>query len=385
MDLKLISAKRLKPFVSILLPDLRGGGAERITVNLVNELVSRGFNVDLVLLSATGPFLENLDSNVHVVDLKVQRMRSVLLSLMRYLRMAKPDALLACMWPLTIISVLAQRLSYVGTRLVVAEHNTWSLSQAEYSGLQQFIIKITMQILFPFADAIVAVSDGAADDLAKFSRVDLKKISTIYNPVTDSSLIESKCDNQLSSSTHGWNSAAFRILNVGTLKDQKNQELLIRAFSKLPAEIGAHLLILGDGELRDKLELLIVELGIQGHVSMPGFISDPGPYYRHASLFALSSDWEGLPTVIIEALAVGTPVVSTDCPSGPREILCNGQFGRLVPVGDTAAFATAMAESLSTTHDRDALKARSRDFSIDKAVDKYVALFYPDRRLDARS
>jgi glycosyltransferase involved in cell wall biosynthesis len=173
-----------------------------------------------------------------------------------------------------------------------------------------------------------------------------------------------------------WQSASFRILTVGTLKEQKNHELLLYAFSKLLERVDAHLLILGEGHLRKKLEALIDDLGIRANVSMPGFINDPSPYYQNASLFVLSSDWEGLPTVLIEALAFGTPVVSTDCPSGPREILCGGQFGYLVPMSNADALATAMAESLTATHDVIALKARAQDFDIDKAVVQYEALLF---------
>ncbi|RDE51198.1 MAG: glycosyltransferase [Candidatus Accumulibacter meliphilus] len=131
------------------------------------------------------------------------------------------------------------------------------------------------------------------------------------------------------------------------------------------------------GQYVPALEAQARELGVADSVSMPGFVRDPSPYYRHADLHVLSSTGEGLPTVIIEALATGTPVVSTDCPSGPREILCDGKFGRLVPVGDAVALAAAMEESLSATHDKAALQARAQDFSIDKAVDQYERLLFP--------
>lgn len=364
--------------VAIFLPDLRGGGAERVSVNLANGLADRGYCVDMVLLSAAGPFLNLLRPDVRVVNLQVKQMRWALQPLIQYLRQTKPDAMLACMWPLTVFAVVARKVANVATRIIVAEHNTWSVSQAEYSPLQRFVIRKTMHFFFPSAEAVVAVSHGAADDLANFAKLVRNKVTTIYNPVIDTS-------NKMVLETEflgleRWKSAPFRILTVGTLKEQKNHALLLRAFSILLKHKNAHLLILGEGHLRAKLEALIDDLGIKANVSMPGFFSDPSLYYQHASLFALSSDWEGLPTVLIEALALGTPVVSTNCPSGPREILCNGQFGRLVPVGDEEALASAMAEALNAEHDCMALQARARDFSIDMAVDKYEILFFKQQR-----
>ena len=154
---------------------------------------------------------------------------------------------------------------------------------------------------------------------------------------------------------------------------------------QLRRRVDARLLILGDGECRAALAAQARQLGIESSVFMPGFVKDPSPYYQHADLHVLSSTGEGLPTVIIEALEAGTPVVSTDCQSGPREILSDGQFGRLVPVGDAVALAAAMAASLAATHDRAALKARAQDFSIDKAVDQYLDLLSPGRGLTLSS
>lgn len=232
-----------------------------------------------------------------------------------------------------------------------------------------------MRIFFPSAEGVVAVSNGAAEDFVYFSGLDRKKITTIYNPVIDSSV--KNFDENLISDVNAWSNTQFRILTVGHLKIQKNHELLIHAFAILRKNFNVHLLILGEGDLRKKLEALINELRLNDCVSMPGFVSNPRPYYQRASLFALSSSWEGLPTVLIEALDAGTPVVSTDCPSGPREILLDGKFGQLVPMGDSQALANSMAESLAATHDTAALKARAQDFSIDKATDRYLELLFP--------
>lgn len=362
------------PCVALLLPDLRGGGAERVAVNLANSFVQRGYAVDMLLLSATGEFLADLRPEITVVDLQAKRLRGSLFPLVRYLRLARPDALLACMWPLTVIALWARRLARVRSRVVVAEHTTWSRAELVRSTASRWQVRTTMHLAFPRADGVVAVSLGAADDLARFARVDREAISTIYNPVVGEAY--SSVGDPLDPPAW-WTGTHRRVLAVGTLKAIKDYSTLLAAFAKLRQQTEARLLILGEGECRPALEAQVKQLGIDGSVFMPGFVKDLAPYYQRADVHVLSSTGEGLPTVIIEALAAGTPVVSTDCPSGPREILCDGKYGRLVPVGDAEALAAAMAESLSATHDREALNARAQDFSIDKAADRYLELLFP--------
>lgn len=361
--------------LSILLPDLCSGGAERVCVNLANALYQRGYAVDMVLLKAEGALLGALDQGVRVVDLKVHRVRWALLPLVSYLRRERPAALLANMWPLTLNAVWARALARVPARLILAEHTTWSQSELLARPTVGWQVRHTMHRFFPGADGIVAVSRGAADDLARFADLQRSSINVIYNPVVDTA---KPPISSLPAVPTGWCQGSHqRLLAVGTLKTIKDYATLLEAVAMLRRTVDARLLILGEGECRAELEAHARHFGIDGEVFMPGFVVDPAPYYRHAHLHVLSSTGEGLPTVLIEALAAGTPVVSTDCPSGPREILADGQFGRLVPVGDAAALATAMAESLATTHDRATLMGRAQHFSIDRAVDQYLALLFP--------
>jgi glycosyltransferase involved in cell wall biosynthesis len=162
------------------------------------------------------------------------------------------------------------------------------------------------------------------------------------------------------------------------LKDEKNQALLFHAFALLLETVDARLMLLGEGPLRGKLEALSRKLGVADKIVMPGFVTDPAPFYRTADLFVLSSDYEGFGNVIVEALACGLPAVSTDCPSGPAEILENGRFGQLTPVGDAVALADAMAESLAAEHDREALRRRAADFSPARAAKQYLQLLFPE-------
>jgi glycosyltransferase involved in cell wall biosynthesis len=360
--------------IALLLPDLRGGGAERVTVNLANGLVQRGYAVDMVLLSAVGEFLGDLRPEIRVVELQIKRFRWALLPFVRYIRQARPAAVLACMWPLTVTVLWARTLARVPTRVVVAEHTTWSRSELLSRWSLGWQVRTTMHHTFPRADGIVTVSQGAADDLARFANLDRNAITVIYNPVVG----DARSSPSASLTPVDWWTGTHRkVLAVGALKSIKDYATLLAALAQLRQRVDARLLILGEGECRTALEAQARQLGVESSVFMPGFVNDPSPYYQHADLHVLSSTGEGLPTVIIEALAAGTPVVSTDCPSGPREILSDGQFGRLVPMGDAAALAAAMAESLASPHDTAALQARAQDFSIDKAVDRYLQLLFP--------
>lgn len=357
--------------VSILMPDLHGGGAERVAVNLANALSARGYRVDIVLLRSSGELMDSLSPDVRVVSLDALRLRHALWPLVRYLRSDQPDTLLANMWPLTVMAVLARRLANVQTRVVVAEHTTWSRSELLSRPTVGWQVRTSMHHAFPRADGIVTVSQGAADDLARFAQLDRRSIEVIYNPVVGTQPERSAVESE---PADWWQGNHRRLLAVGTLKPIKCFGMLLEAFARLRAIADARLLILGEGGERAALEAQVQRMGLRGQVFMPGFVKDPGPYYQRADLFVLSSDAEGFGNVVVEALAAGTPVVSTDCPSGPREILADGRFGRLVPVGDAAALAAAMAQSLATGHDHQALMARAQDFTIDKAVDAYERL-----------
>ena len=254
------------------------------------------------------------------------------------------------------------------------EHVTLSKSEIRKSPLHFLALRISMRMLAPFADARVTVSEGVADDLARSTGLPREAFSTIYNPIVQG--VPPRRDALLGGGSLG----IPLILNVGTLKAQKDQATLLRAFAILASEMDVKLLILGEGELRSELEALAAKLGIADRVSMPGFTSDPSQAYNSASLFVLSSAWEGFGNVVVEALEHGVPVVSTDCPSGPREILEDGRWGTLVPIRDPQALANAMRDALSQAHDHEALKRRAGDFSVAKAADAYLDLLLPSWR-----
>ena len=360
--------------VAILLPDMRGGGAERVCLNLANNFVDRGLSVDMVVMQEAGDLLPLLDSRVNLIELGANRMVGVLLPLIRYLRQTRPSSLIANMWPLTVISVLARTVSRCKTRLVLVEHTTLSRSESIASPLHYSALRVSMRVLAPCADARVTVSNGVADDLATMTGLRRDRISTIYNPIVKSTTLKPGSTGVIGTSS------IPTILNVGALKAEKDQVTLLRAFQLLVAGMEARLVILGEGELRGELEALAVELGIADRVSMPGFALDPSQAYETASLFVLSSAAEGFGNVLVEALEHGVPVVSTDCPSGPREILEGGRYGTLVHVSDPQALADAMRDALSRAHDSEGLKRRAQDFSVEKAANSYLDLVLPHWR-----
>lgn len=353
--------KRLAFFV----PSMRGGGAERVTLNLARGVAERGYAVDLVLAQAEGPFLAEVPESVRVVDLKASRVLLSLPALVRYLRRERPEAMLSAMCHANIVALWAQRLAGVPMRMVVSERITLSRSAQRGRLMPQLI-----RHFYLWADGIVAVSKGVADDLAQVAGIPRQRIQVIYNPVVTPELWQ-KAQAPLE---HPWFKPGQppALLAVGRLSPQKDFPTLIQAFARVRQACPARLLILGEGEERPGLEALVRQLGLERDVSLPGFVTNPYAYMARASLFVLSSRWEGLPGVLIEALYCGAPLIATDCPSGPREILRDGQYGQLVPVGNATALARAIETSLESETPR-APRESWRPFELETVVNQYIS------------
>lgn len=364
------------PLIAIVLPDLHPGGAERMRVNLAHEWVSRGFRVDFVLLQKRGELLKLLPSEVRVMPLNVRRFRSAIRPLRRYVQREAPTIVLAAMWPLTVVAIVAVKLSKHKCRVIVSDHNNLSTQYVDKSLFSRLILSSSIRTFYPLAEACIAVSYGVAADLVKLSGLGKARFSVVYNPAA------TKQGGEAKGLHHPQEFLGKRkaILNIGTLKKQKNQSALIEAFSKFPEGHDYTLYILGEGSCRGQLEQLIELRGLKERVFLVGFCLDPTPYLQSAALFVLSSDYEGFGNVVVEALEQGVPVVSTDCPSGPREILCDGKYGRLVPVEDVNALSCAMLEELEKKHDHEALKRRASDFSVGKIAEEYLDVMLPDWR-----
>jgi glycosyltransferase involved in cell wall biosynthesis len=359
--------------VAVLVPGLYGGGAERAMLKLARGISARGYPVDLVLARAEGPYLTEIPESVRLVDLCARRVLASLPPLVRYLRGEEPDALLSVLHA-NVVALWARRLARVPTRVIVSERNTLSSAGQHYaSDLRMRLTPYLKSYFYPWADGIVAVSEGVADDLAQMTGIPREQIQVIYNPIVTPELHQ----RAQVSVEHAWFKPGQPpvVLAVGRLTVQKDFATLIRAFAWVRQTRRARLLILGEGADRPALEALVGRLGVSQDVSLPGFVLNPYSFMAQASVFVLSSRWEGLPGAVIEALYCGAPVVATDCPGGPREILGDGEYGRLVPVGDSVALSRAIEATLAD-NTPPAPRESWLPFELGTVVDQYVSVLF---------
>jgi len=357
--------------IAILIPQLVVGGAQRSMLKLAGGIAARGFGVDIVTVNTTGELLSEIPEPVRLVDLKSQRAITCVPALIRYLQREKPCALLSVLHT-NVIAIWAKYLSCVRTRVIVSERNTFSSRVTSFSSdFRMRLMPKLVQYLYPSADCVVAVSQGVADDLVNRVGIPKERVTVIYNPV----ITPEFRFKVMESLRHPWFEPGQPpvILSVGRLVAQKDFVTLIHSFARILETQDARLLILGEGEERPSLEMLVRRLGLNQNVSMPGFIRNPYPYMKKASVFVLSSRYEGLPGVLIEALFCGTRLVATDCPSGPREILADGKYGQLVPVGDVEAMVQAITLALTGKSDPPS-QAGCYPFLLENVVDRYIDL-----------
>jgi glycosyltransferase involved in cell wall biosynthesis len=334
-------------------------------------MIERAIPVDLVLATATGPFLRQLSAGVRLVDLRATRLIGSFVPLVRYLRRERPRVVVSSMTHANLITLWAARVAGTATPVVVTVHNTLSQAAHQRSALDGVLEPYLLRTFYPWSAGVVAVSRGAADDLARTSGLSRERVEVVYNPVITPELMALARQ----APDHPWFAPGQPpvVLGVGRLTRQKDFPTLMRAFAEVRKRRPARLVILGEGEDRSTLEALATQLGVGEDVSLPGFRDNAMAYIAGSALFVLSSAWEGLPTVLIEAMATGTRVVSTDCPSGPREILENGRLGALVPVGEVSALAKAILDGLDqprASYPAEALAPYTRD----AAVDHYLRL-----------
>jgi len=361
--------------IAILLPNLCGGGVERIRIVLAHEFARAGHEVEFVLMQARGELLDEASASFSVVDLASPRARSLPFALTRYLRQRRPDALLSAMWPLTVIAPLAQRISGHKCKVLVSEHGILSAQYRDWGRLHRLLLRLSTFLGYRDVNCRIGVSAGVAADMAALSGMRKDAFEVVYNPTSPRALPDQAA---LYTADRLWSGpSGARILTVGTMKAVKNHQLLLRAFARLD-QPDTRLMFVGDGAGREALLSLARDLSVTDQVIFAGFHPDPTPFYKTADLFVLSSDYEGFGNVILEAMACGTPVVSTDCPSGPAEILMNGKYGRLVPVGDAEKLAKGIAEALQASHDTDALISRAAEFSPSIAAQSYLKVMFSD-------
>jgi glycosyltransferase involved in cell wall biosynthesis len=383
-----------------------GGGAERNWLILADAFARWGHRVDLVLGRRSGHFANAVPPGVRVVDLAVRSalpligaalrdpraalalapaLRSIpppwilgaVPALADYLARERPDGLFSALGYSNVAALWARERARVPLRVAISERNTLSVRAAHVRAQRWRALPAVARRWYPHADAILAVSRGVADDLARVLGIARERITVTYNPVATDDITElaaARLD-------HPWlvQGAPPVVLAAGKLKPQKRFDVLIEAFARVRALRPARLVILGEGPERRRLEQRAVALGVADDVALPGFAANPFAWMARCDLFVLSSAWEGLPGVLIQALACGCPVVSTDCPSGPAEILEPGGLGSLVPVGDSAALGDAIARTLEAPPStEEARRARAREFSVDRIAPRYLDALFRD-------
>jgi glycosyltransferase involved in cell wall biosynthesis len=330
--------------IALFVPTLNAAGAERVAVNLGRGLVKAGKRVDFVVAQARGPLVSQLPPGARLIDLAVPRVLAGLPGLVRYLRQERPKGLISFMDHANIVALWARALGGRSTRVIATVHSTLSAATQTSNNRRSKFLPLFIRAFYPWADGIVAVSQGVADDLVRMTGLPAKRVEVIYNPIITSDLLAART----APPPHPWLAPGQPpvVMGVGRLTAAKDFSTLLAAFAHVRRRRQARLLILGEGEERPALETLVAQLGIGDDVALPGFQPGARAFMARAAVFVLSSAWEGLPTVLIEALALTRAVVSTDCESGPREILQHGRLGRLVPVHDPRALGEAILASL---------------------------------------
>jgi glycosyltransferase involved in cell wall biosynthesis len=368
--------------IAIVLPNLGDSGTRRVALTLAKGFVARGCMVDLVIGHTEGVY-KDIPKGVNLVNLRVSiitprlGIRQIIsfFPLISYFRKKRPQVVLPIFDFFESVVAMAIECALSPQKrplLVYSIHNDVRFLE-DFVPYKRFVIRQLKKDILRRADRIVAVSHGIAESWHSAFRLPIDRIDVIYNPL-DIDRIRALALEGVSHPYLQPNGYPV-ILGMGRLNTQKDFPTLIRAFAQVKKQREARLIILGEGQERPRLEALIKELKLTESVDLPGFASNPFAYVARSALFVLSSRYEGLSTVLLEALALGVPVISTDCPHSPREILQNGRLGPLVPVGNSVVLANAILKVLEAPPQAEILRQRAEDFSIDRAVDAYLALF----------
>ncbi|MFA5080831.1 MAG: glycosyltransferase [Candidatus Paceibacterota bacterium] len=359
--------------IALFIATFAGGGAESVFATLAKEFNARGHNVDLIIGDTSNAvYLHLIPDQVRVINLKARQIRRCLPALIDYLRKNEPDVVLATRAHSCCFAILAKIFSGVKTAVILREASTISSNLRKYPWKKRLLLGFFVRFLYPLADVIIGVSHGVKNDLKEFLKESDQKLYVVYSPIITEDLFV----NASQPCNHVWfqHGGAPVILGVGRLAYEKRFDVLIKAFAIVRKFKDIRLLILGEGEERLQLESLVAILKLQKDISLPGYEPNPFKYMSRARLFVMSSDWEGLPGALIQALACGCSVISTDCQSGPREILKNGRMGKLVPVGDINAMALAIGEAL--THEPIQIDRNDlHEYTAKSSVDNYLRLF----------
>lgn len=357
--------------VALFVPALVVGGITAAILAIAEGLARRGLAVDLVVINATGECAGRVPDGVALVDLNSHNLLTALPPLVAYLRRRRPDILIAASWYAVFLALVSKRFFVRDIRTWVRQDGVFS-GQVALAGPKHRAILAAIRRLLPAADLVIAVSDGVARDLERSVPRAAGSLRVVANPVYHDGIAALARE----PSGHPWldDPEVPVILSAGRLVGVKDYPTLVRAFAAVRERIPSRLVILGAGRDRDALVALARRLGVADDLDLPGFVPNPFPYMARAWVFVVSSLLEGLSMALVEAMACGTPVVSTDCPCGPREVLEDGRLGALAPVGDPAALAGAIVKALRNPVPPDLLVARARHYSVERSIDRHMEL-----------
>lgn len=360
-----------QPDLAVFVASLFHGGVGKMRVHLINEMARRGHRVDLLLADRDSPYMDLISPTVGVVHIGTSNAVTGIPAVARYLLRARPRVMLAQRVRVNVLTLRARTLTCAQTRLFATVNTNMSRELAALKPRKRARHLELLKTYFPRNDGLIAVSHGVAVDFAQLIGIPIGRINVAPNPTVTPELT------QLAAAPldHPWFApgAPPVIVGMGRLEPQKDFPTLLRAFATLRRSRPCRLMILGEGKQRELLRHEATRLGVHDDVHFPGFVKNPYAYLSRAALFVLSSAWEGSPNSLIEALALGTPLVSADCPDGPREILEGGRHGILVKVGDAAALAAAMAKTLDQPPERETLRAAAQRYTLERSASAYLA------------
>jgi len=357
--------------IALCVPSLQGGGAERAFLHLAKGLTQLGWWVDVVVVSQRVAYQVPKHDRLRLISLDSERVSHSVLRLREYIMSQRPCTIISALSHMNIAVIMSTLLTTYKPPIIITEHNNFRLNTRYAVNYRARLMPWLMRLLYPLADRVVAVSQALSEDLKRFVPKIKDKVHVIYNPVIDDEIFARSQE----AIDHPW----FRrkthkvVISVGRLVEQKDHATLLRAFNLVRRKVQAKLVILGEGPKRVDLEKLVRDLELQEAVCLAGFVENPYKFVKAADAFVLSSRWEGLSIVLVEALALGTPIISTDCPHGPSEILAQGRYGKLVSVGDVTGMADALVETLTAPPPPCGETAWSQ-FTIQSATRRYARL-----------
>lgn len=353
----------MKKKVSIVIPSLRGGGAEKVMINIMSKLDRNKFDIVLILLKKEGPYIDLIPEDIFVIDLNSNRARSSVFKLLKELNKNRPNIILSTLGYLNLILLSIKPLLLWRPKIIVREANTPSKDMEGLSNIKKFLFKRLYRHLYKKADTVIAQCEDMKSDMINYLGVSGENIECIFNPLDIEKI------KYLKKINNPYSENVINLIAIGRLEYQKGFDNLIRAFEIVNKNNkNTHLTILGEGSLKKELQNLINELNLNDKISLVSFKKNPYPYYYYSDMYILSSRWEGFPNTLLEALACETKVLSFDCKSGPREILDNGEYGILIKKEDFNDLAEGIIRYLNEPNKTG---SRASKYSIENIVMEY--------------